>query len=234
MTLTELNALDAAGFVAALDGVFEHSPWIAARTHAATPFASIDALHRALIDTVRRASEDERLALLRAHPELAGKGAIAGELTAASTDEQASAGLRACTPEEFARIGELNRRYNARFDFPFILAVRGLDRLRIIETFAQRVGRWRRWRASRACGSTKGSSRARDGIFRAPPGGRVSGHAWPGLPAAATMCSWSCRRYWWTNAMAMLPSPTADATRLTGLKRTSPQAKTPGTLVSSR
>ena len=143
MTLAELNALDARGFVAALDGVFEHSPWIAARTYAARPFASIEALHRALIDTVRRAGEDERLALLRAHPELAGKAAIAGELTTASADEQASAGLGACTPEEFARIGELNRRYNARFDFPFIVAVRGLDRRRILETFAHRVERAR-------------------------------------------------------------------------------------------
>ena len=143
MTLAELNALDAPCFVAALDSVFEHSPWIAARTYAARPFASIDALHRALVDTVRRAREDERLALLRAHPELAGRAAIAGELTASSADEQASAGLGACTPEEFARIGELNRRYRARFDFPFILAVRGLDLRRILETFAQRVERTR-------------------------------------------------------------------------------------------
>ncbi len=138
-TLAELNALDAREFVAALDGVFEHSPWIAERTHAAGPYASIDALHRALTDTVRRASDAERLALLRAHPELAGKAAIAGELTAASTDEQAAAGLGACTPEEFARLNDLNRRYNERFGFPFILAVRGLDRRRIIDEFARRL-----------------------------------------------------------------------------------------------
>lgn len=143
MTLAELNALDAEGFSKALDGVFEHSPWIVAHTHAAGPFASVDALHRALIDTVRRASADEQLALLRAHPELAGKAAIAGDMTAASVDEQASAGLRHCTPREFAQIQELNRRYNERFGFPFILAVRGLDRRQIIDEFARRVERKR-------------------------------------------------------------------------------------------
>jgi 2-oxo-4-hydroxy-4-carboxy-5-ureidoimidazoline decarboxylase len=139
MTLDQLNELDAHEFVAALGGVFEHSPWIVERTHASRPFASIDALHRTLVDTIDRASTDEQLALLRAHPELAGKAAIAGTMTSESIDEQSSAGLGACTPEEFARINALNRRYNERFGFPFILAVRGLDRRRIIEAFARRV-----------------------------------------------------------------------------------------------
>ena len=143
MTLAELNALDARAFVAALASVFEHSPWIVERAYASRPFASIDALHRALIDTVKRATDDEQLALLRAHPELAGKAAIAGEMTAASVDEQASAGLAACTPEELAQINELNRRYNARFGFPFILAVRGLDRRQVVDEFARRVDRER-------------------------------------------------------------------------------------------
>jgi OHCU decarboxylase len=143
MTLAELNMLDARAFAAALAGVFEHSPWIVERTYASLPFASIDALHRALIDTVTRATDDERLALLRAHPELAGKAAIAGEMTDASVDEQMSAGLAACTPQEFARLNELNRRYNARFGFPFILAVRGLDRPQILDEFARRVERER-------------------------------------------------------------------------------------------
>lgn len=141
MTLAELNALDPRALAVALAGVFEQSPWIVERTCASRPFASLDALHRALIDTVKRATDDERLALLRAHPELAGKTAIAGEMTAASVDEQTSAGLAACTPEEFARLNELNRRYNARFGFPFILAVRGLDRQQILDEFARRVER---------------------------------------------------------------------------------------------
>jgi OHCU decarboxylase len=143
MTLAELNALDARAFVTALVGVFEHSPWIVERTYASRPFASIDALHRALVDTLMRATDDEQLALLRAHPELAGKAAIAGAMTAESVDEQASAGLAACTPAEFARINQLNRRYNARFGFPFILAVRGLDRRQILDEFARRVDRER-------------------------------------------------------------------------------------------
>jgi len=143
MTLADLNTLDAPAFAAALAGVFEHSPWIVERTGASRPFGSIDELHRALIDTVTRATEAQQLALLRAHPELAGKAAIAGEMTAASVDEQASAGLAACTPEELAQINELNRRYNARFGFPFILAVRDLDRRQILDEFARRVERER-------------------------------------------------------------------------------------------
>ena len=143
MTLSELNTLDERDFTAAIGTIFEHSPWVVARTHAASPFASADALHRALMETVYGASRAERLALLRAHPELAGKAAIAGDMTAASIDEQSSAGLGACTPDEFARITELNRRYNERFGFPFILAVRGLDRRRIIDEFARRVERER-------------------------------------------------------------------------------------------
>jgi 2-oxo-4-hydroxy-4-carboxy-5-ureidoimidazoline decarboxylase len=143
VTLREINALDAHGFVAALGAVFEHAPWIAKRAHASRPFASIDALHAAMIGALERASGDEQLALLRAHPELAGKAAIAGDMTAASVDEQASAGLGACTPEEFARIDALNRRYRRRFGFPFILAVRGLDRRQVIGELARRVERER-------------------------------------------------------------------------------------------
>lgn len=139
MTLDDLNALDARGFARALDGIFEHSPWIAARTFDAGPFASIAALHDALLATVEYASADEQLALVRAHPELAGKAAIAGELTPSSTSEQASAGLDACTPEEFEQLGALNRRYRERFGFPFVIAVRGLDRRQVIAALARRV-----------------------------------------------------------------------------------------------
>jgi OHCU decarboxylase len=141
MTVDELNALDAGGFASALDGIFEHSPWIVARTRDARPFASVDALHDALLATLERASVDEQLALLRAHPELAGKAAIARALTSSSTREQASAGLDACTPEEFAELAALNARYRERFGFPFIIAVRGLDRGQIIAALATRVMR---------------------------------------------------------------------------------------------
>lgn len=143
-TLSHLNTLDAAGFVAALNGIYEHSPWIAERAAGHRPFATLAALKRALQEVVNEASIDERLALLRAHPELAGKAAIAGELTQESTSEQAASGLNACSADEYARLHQLNADYNAKFGFPFILAVkgptgRGLTRASIIETFARRL-----------------------------------------------------------------------------------------------
>jgi 2-oxo-4-hydroxy-4-carboxy-5-ureidoimidazoline decarboxylase len=92
-----------------------------------------------MVEAVERASEGEKLALLRAHPELAGKAAIRGEVTADSAREQSGAGLAQCTPEEFARITGLNARYNARFGFPFILAVKGYDRAGILAEFARRM-----------------------------------------------------------------------------------------------
>ena len=143
-TLAELNAASAPAFTDLLDGVYEHSPWIAARTRAARPFATLAALKAALLQTVRQASRDEQLSLIRAHPELAGKAAVAGQLTAESTDEQSRAGLSHCTPDEFARITTLNAEYTARFDWPFILAVRGprgvgLSRATIIATLERRT-----------------------------------------------------------------------------------------------
>jgi 2-oxo-4-hydroxy-4-carboxy-5-ureidoimidazoline decarboxylase len=141
MTLGEINRVERAAFVATLGGIFEHSPWVADGAFDARPFASVDALHRAMLAVVRDAGEARQLALLRAHPELAGKAAIRGELTADSTSEQSGAGLGACAPAEFARLQALNTRYNAKFGFPFILAVKGCDRSGIIAEFARRVER---------------------------------------------------------------------------------------------
>ncbi|MFO1398370.1 MAG: 2-oxo-4-hydroxy-4-carboxy-5-ureidoimidazoline decarboxylase [Burkholderiales bacterium] len=139
MTLAEVNALDEAAFVRLLGGIYEHSPWVAQRAHAQRPFASVAALHAAMNDVVARASEAEQLALLRAHPELAGKAAVRGELTADSTQEQRGAGLTACSPAEYEALTTLNRRYVAKFGFPFILAVKGYDRAGVIAEFARRV-----------------------------------------------------------------------------------------------
>lgn len=139
MTLADLNGMDEAQFVRTLGGVFEHSPWVAQRAYAQRPFASVAALHAAMNGVVAGAPVAEQLALLRAHPELAGKAAIRGELTADSTSEQGGAGLTSCTREEFERLTELNRRYNAKFGFPFILAVKGYDRAGVIREFARRV-----------------------------------------------------------------------------------------------
>ncbi|MDE2394773.1 MAG: 2-oxo-4-hydroxy-4-carboxy-5-ureidoimidazoline decarboxylase [Burkholderiales bacterium] len=144
LTLQALNAASAAEFAALLDGVYEHSPWIAERAAAKRPFASGAQLQLALVEVVRDAGREAQLALLRAHPELAGRAMVAKTLTAESTNEQGKAGLTDCTPEEFARIQRLNADYNARFGFPFILAVRGprgtgLGKAEIIATFARRL-----------------------------------------------------------------------------------------------
>ena len=139
MNLTELNGLSQADFTAALAGIFEHSPWIPEATWPRRPFASVDELHTQMCATLASADLDAKLALIRAHPELAGKLAIRGELTDASLREQAGAGLNQCSPEEFSRLTELNAAYIARFGFPFILAVRGHDRGSIIANMAARV-----------------------------------------------------------------------------------------------
>lgn len=139
MTLSELNRMDKPAFVGVLGGIFERSPWVAERAFPDRPFASVGALHAAMVAAVERAPEHEKLALLRAHPELAGKAAVRGELTIDSTKEQSGAGLAQCSPEEFALLTDLNRRYNVKFGFPFILAVKGQDRAGIIREFARRV-----------------------------------------------------------------------------------------------
>jgi len=144
LTLAELNAASQTEFTAAMQGVYEHSPWIAERTWSARPFATLAALKIALVQTVRQARRDEQLALIRAHPELAGQAAVDGTLTAESTHEQVRAGLAHCTSEEFTRIKALNADYGARFGWPFILAVRGargsgLSRQHIIAALERRL-----------------------------------------------------------------------------------------------
>ena len=147
LTLHQLNQADRDTFVRLLHGTYEHSPWIAEAAFTRRPdggFASLAQLKRAMVEVVRQAPEDQALALIRAHPELAGKAMVSQTLTAESTNEQGKAGLTDCTPDEFATIQRLNAEYNARFGWPFILAVRGprgtgLSRAQIIETFARRV-----------------------------------------------------------------------------------------------
>ena len=139
MTLDELNRMDPRAFTATLGGVYEHSPWVAAGVVAGRPFASVDMLAAAMAEVVAGAGEARQLALIRAHPELAGKAMVKNELTADSTGEQAGAGLTSCSPAEFARLTELNDRYNVKFGFPFILAVKGYDRTGVIAEFARRV-----------------------------------------------------------------------------------------------
>jgi 2-oxo-4-hydroxy-4-carboxy-5-ureidoimidazoline decarboxylase len=139
LTLADLNARDAAGFVDVLSGLFEHSPWIPERVAGQRPFDSLTALHAAMTEAVAEAGEDAQLALLRNHPDLAGRAAVAGELTEASSGEQASAGLDCLSEAEMARFQALNSRYWERFGFPFIKAVRGADKARILAAFEGRV-----------------------------------------------------------------------------------------------
>jgi OHCU decarboxylase len=130
-----------ADFIARYGGVYEHSPWIAeAVWDAGAVPDTIPALAEAMAARVEAAGEKAQLALLRAHPDLAGKLAMRGELTAESTSEQAGAGLDNCSPEEFEEFRQLNDDYKARFGFPFILAVKGHDRAGILEAFRRRAG----------------------------------------------------------------------------------------------
>ena len=120
--------------------MFEHAPWVAEQAFAAGPFHSAAALHRAMVDAMRRAPRARQLALIRGHPDLAGRAAIRGELTAASSAEQAGAGLDQCTPAEFERFRELNAnatRPNSAFRS--FLAVKGKTRHEILAAFEQRL-----------------------------------------------------------------------------------------------
>jgi 2-oxo-4-hydroxy-4-carboxy-5-ureidoimidazoline decarboxylase len=138
-TLASLNTADRRRFVAALGAVFERSPWVAERAWAARPFASVDALHAAMMAGVYRAARADQVRLLRAHPDLAGRAARAGALTDASTAEQAGAGLDRLTDEEYARFERLNRAYRERFGFPFIVAVARHDTAGILAAFERRL-----------------------------------------------------------------------------------------------
>jgi OHCU decarboxylase len=122
--LANLNGLDRAGFTRLLGEVFEHSPWVAERAWPRRPYASTDALHAAMLATVREAGTDEQLALIRAHPELAGREAAEGSLTADSTSEQGRLGFTALSRAEIERVERANRAYREKFGFPCIVALR--------------------------------------------------------------------------------------------------------------
>lgn len=145
LTLEQINAANQDSFTQLLDGTYEHSPWIAEAAWSQRPFASLVQLKAALARVVRESATDKQLALIRAHPELAGKAMVNKSLTVESTHEQGKAGLTDCTPDEFAQIQRLNADYNQKFGFPFVLAVRGprglgLQKAEIIATFTRRLG----------------------------------------------------------------------------------------------
>jgi allantoate deiminase/N-carbamoyl-L-amino-acid hydrolase len=139
ISLSQLNELPMESFTATLGGIFEHSAWIAERAHERRPFSSRLQLLEAMLSVMQRASREEQLALICAHPDLAGKAAIRNQLTPESTREQRGAGLDACTPEQFARLQALNAAYRTRFGFPFILAVRGHTPDSVMAAMEQRM-----------------------------------------------------------------------------------------------
>ncbi|MCF8208014.1 MAG: 2-oxo-4-hydroxy-4-carboxy-5-ureidoimidazoline decarboxylase [Rhodoferax sp.] len=144
LTLEQLNAATPTDALQLLDGLYEHSPWIAEAALAQRPFVSIHHLKYRMTQVLAQAPRAAQIELIRAHPELAGKAMVSQSLTVESTNEQSKAGLTHCSPEEFARLQQLNAEYNAKFGWPFILAVRGprgsgLSRAEIIATFERRL-----------------------------------------------------------------------------------------------
>jgi 2-oxo-4-hydroxy-4-carboxy-5-ureidoimidazoline decarboxylase len=133
--LAELNAMERVEFVRVVGPIFEHSPWVAARTESQRPFSSRQALHAALVATVEKASDEDKLCLIRAHPDLIGDD----ELTAASKSEQATAGLQDAAPDEAKQFREFNRQYRERFGFPFVICARLNKKGVIARAFAVRL-----------------------------------------------------------------------------------------------
>lgn len=137
--MAPINAMDRAAFVVKFGGIFEKSPWVAEQTWEKRPFASLDDMHAAMVAVAKNAPAARQLALLQSHPDLAGKEAQAGAMTASSVAEQASAGLNALSPPEFAELSNLNAAYKAKFGFPFIIAVRMHTKEGIFFEFKRRL-----------------------------------------------------------------------------------------------
>ena len=139
LSIDDLNGMAVAEFTASFGDVAEHSPWVAERAAGARPFADRDAVADAFSAALRGSTRDEQVAVLRVHPDLAGRAAIAGDLSEDSRREQAGAGLDRLTPEEFERFTALNAAYKERFEIPFIFAVKGASKEMILAAFEERV-----------------------------------------------------------------------------------------------
>jgi 2-oxo-4-hydroxy-4-carboxy-5-ureidoimidazoline decarboxylase len=140
MTEEDLAKLDHAAFLAAFGDVFEHSPWIAAGAWPQAPFHAFKALHGAMVGVLDTAGSAAGMALVRAHPDLAGKAALAGDLTEDSRAEQKASGLAGLAPDELARFTTFNAAYKAKFGFPFVMAVRKSGKDEILAAFEERLG----------------------------------------------------------------------------------------------
>ncbi|HEX6607939.1 MAG TPA: 2-oxo-4-hydroxy-4-carboxy-5-ureidoimidazoline decarboxylase [Chloroflexia bacterium] len=139
LTLSDLNAMDRAEFAAALAAVFEGAPAFVAQAWDARPFATVAALHQALVAAMHAAGAEQQVALIAAHPDLVGRAALAGTLSRESTQEQAAAGLDRLTPDEIATFTRLNTAYRDRFGFPFVICARENKKESILAGFATRL-----------------------------------------------------------------------------------------------
>lgn len=139
ISLRELNVCSGERFVAVCGPLFEHSPWIAERTASQRPFASREILHRALCATVRAANREDQLGLVRAHPDLVGRAALAGTLTKESTGEQTAAGLGNLSADDVRRFQEQNEAYKTKFGFPFVICARENKKDAILAAFPGRL-----------------------------------------------------------------------------------------------
>ena len=139
LSLPELNALSRDGFTRIIGPVFEHSPWIAEAACSKQPFSSLDELHDVLCGIVRASDEERQIALICAHPDLVGRAALAGTLTAPSKSEQAGAGLDRLTPGEIAEFQRFNRAYREKFGFPFVICARINKKEAILAAFPVRL-----------------------------------------------------------------------------------------------
>ncbi|HEX7654149.1 MAG TPA: 2-oxo-4-hydroxy-4-carboxy-5-ureidoimidazoline decarboxylase [Verrucomicrobiae bacterium] len=138
-TVAEINTWPLDTFVRIFGGVFEHSPWVAGEAWRNRPFADLPGLHQALCQVVQAAGVERQLVLIRAHPDLVGRLALAGQLTRESLREQASAGLDRLTEAEIEAFQQNNAAYQARFGFPFIICARLNKKQAILEGFARRL-----------------------------------------------------------------------------------------------
>jgi len=139
LDMAPINAMDRAAFVEKFGGIFENSPWVAEKAWERRPFASLDDMHAAMVAVAKNAPAPMQLALLQSHPDLAGKEAQAGTMTASSVAEQASAGLNSLSHAEMVQIADLNAAYRRKFGFPFIIAVRMHTKEGILFEFNRRL-----------------------------------------------------------------------------------------------
>jgi len=172
LSIEEVNRMDQGDFVSRFGAVFERSPWVAERAWERRPFDGLDGLHAAFVGTVHDAPEWRRVALIRAHPDLAGKAALAGELTEESAEEQASAGLDRLSPEEYERFHRLNAAYREKFDLPYVVCVRDNTKETIFAGAERRLANTRKEEIEAALAEISRIGRLRLGDLVEPTEGR--------------------------------------------------------------